>query len=117
MLRTYRKVTYTLVVTIKNSVVMDKLDNMELFQFETTIGLARKMLLYKSVQLLVMNERCDRGELLAKVQNEYMYMEKDTIGDVSIHHIMTTDNILRFNNSVVWEMDKNSDSVGTRGER
>ena len=61
MLRTYRKVTYTLVVTIKNSVVMDKLDNMELFQFETTIGLARKMLLYKSVQLLVMNERCDRG--------------------------------------------------------
>jgi hypothetical protein len=111
MLRTYRKVTYTLVVTIKNSVVMDKWDNMELFQ------LARRMLLYKSVQLLVMNERHDRGELLAKVQNEYMYMEKDTIGDVSIHHIMTTDNILRFNNSVVWEMDKNSDSVGTRGER
>ena len=110
MLRTYGKVTYTMVVTIKNSVVMDMWDNMELFQFENTIGLARRMLLYKSVQLLVMNKRRDRGELLAEVQKEFMYTEEETMGDVSIHH-MTTDsptgglyNILRFAKSVVREI-------------
>ena len=54
--------------TIENSVVMDMWDNMELFQFKNTIGLDRRVLLYKSVQLLVMNERRDRGEQLAKVQ-------------------------------------------------
>ena len=36
------KVTYTKVVTIKNSVVMDMWDDMKLFQFENTIGLARR---------------------------------------------------------------------------
>ena len=52
LLETYGKVTYTKVVTVKTSVVMDMWDNMELFQFENTIGLARRMLLYKSVHLL-----------------------------------------------------------------
>ena len=44
--------------------------------------MARQMLLYNSLQLVVMNMRLNRGELLVEVQDKSMYAEENTMDDV-----------------------------------
>jgi hypothetical protein len=69
-------------VPIKNSVVVNKWDNMKQFKSRKTIGLARRMLLYKSFQLVVLTKRHNGEELLVKVQDQFMYTGENTMGDM-----------------------------------
>ena len=48
-------------VPIKNSVVMNIWDDMKQFKSRKTVGLARWILLFKSLQLFVMNKRPTGG--------------------------------------------------------
>ena len=66
------EVTNTSVVPIKNPVMMNLWEDIQQFNFGKTIRMARRIILYNSLQLVVMNKRLNRGELLVEVQDKFM---------------------------------------------
>jgi hypothetical protein len=76
------EVTNTSVVPIKNPVMMNVWEDIQQFNFGKTIRMARRIILYNSLQLVVMNKRLNRGELLVEVQDKFMYAEENTMGDM-----------------------------------
>ena len=76
------EVTNTSVVPIKNPVMMNVWEDIQQFNFGKTIRMARRIVLYNSLQLVVMNKRLNRGELLVEVQDKFMYAEENTMVDV-----------------------------------
>ena len=82
------EVTNTRVVPIKNSVMMNIWDDIQQFKFRKTIGMARRILLYNSLQLVVTNKRLNRGELLVEVQDKLMYAEENTMRNMREPYMM-----------------------------
>ena len=82
------EVTNTRVVLIKNSVMMNIWDDIQQFKFRKTIGMARRILLYNSLQLAMMDKRLNREELLGEVVDKFMYAEENTMDDVREPYMM-----------------------------
>ena len=88
--------------------------DMKQFKPRQTIRLAKRMLLYKSLQLFGMGERLNRGEMLVKVWDTFMKMEEDTMDDVSENYMMSEtcpagghhNNILRYAGTIEEEADE-----------
>jgi hypothetical protein len=73
------EMTKTIVGPIKNPVMMNMWDDIPPFQFRKTIGMARRLLLYNSLQLAMMDKKLNRGELLIEVLDKLMYAKKNTM--------------------------------------
>ena len=80
------EVTDTRMKPFNDSVVMNVWGDMKQLRRRMTIRLVVRILLYKSLQLLEMNERFnsgdEKGELLVSVRDTFVNTEEATIGDV-----------------------------------
>ena len=81
---------------IKDSVVMNMWDDMKQLKLRMTFGSVARILPYKSLQLLEMNESFnsfnsgeEKGELLVKVRDTFVNTEEDAIGDVRENYMMS----------------------------
>ena len=96
---------------------MNMRDAMTQHRLKMIIGLEMRTLLYKPLQLLEMKESFysgeEKGELLVKVQDNFVYREEDTMGDVRETYMMAVTcptgghhNILRYAGMIEERADK-----------